>query len=177
MGDIAFRILGPLEIAGVAARDLVSAVKPRQVLATLLLHPNRFVATDLITDALWEGKPPRSAPANLRTYVRMLRECLNRAGVRSRADTHVAGYRLAVSPDDLDLSYAEVLAAEGRHLVACGDGLGGVALLDRACRLWRGTPLEDLPLCSSWQDSLSRLEHQHAALVDEVIQLHLRFGD
>ena len=177
MGDIAFRILGPLEIAGVAARQLISAVKPRQVLATLLLHGNRFVSTELITDALWEGKPPRSGAANVRTYIRMLRECLDQVGVRSRVDTHVAGYRLAVSPDDLDLSYAEILAAEGRHLVAGGDGDGGLALLDKACRLWRGTPLEDLPLCSSWQDSLSLLEHRHASLVDEVIPLHLRFGD
>ncbi|HEX6686700.1 MAG TPA: BTAD domain-containing putative transcriptional regulator [Candidatus Limnocylindrales bacterium] len=177
MSDVAFRILGPLEIAGVAASELISAVKPRQVLATLLLHPNRFVSTELITDALWEGRPPRSGAANLRTYIRMLRECLDHAGVRSRVDTHAAGYRLAVSPDDLDLSYSELLAAEGRHLVASGDGPGGLALLDRACRLWRGTPLEDLPLCSTWQDSLSRLEHQHATLVDEVIPLHLRYGD
>lgn len=177
MVDIAFRILGPLEVAGVVARDLVSAIKPRQLLATLLLHPNRFVSTELITDALWEGPLPRSAAANLRTYVRALRTGLDSTGVRARIETHQAGYLIHVSPDDLDTSRAESLAAEGRHLVAGGDGRGGLALLDQACRLWRGTPLEDLPLCSAWQASLTRLEQRHAELVEELVPLHIEFGD
>lgn len=177
MADIAFRILGPLEVAGVAARDLLSAIKPRQLLATLLLHPNRFVSTELITDALWEGVPPRSAAANLRTYVGALRDCLDKRGTRSQIETHQAGYRILVSPDDLDSSCAESLTAEGRHLVTSGDGRSGLVQLDRAYRLWRGTPLEDLPLCSAWHASLTRLEQRQAELVEEVIPLHIQFGD
>ena len=177
MADIAFRILGPLEVAEAAARDLVSAIKPRQLLATLLLHPNRFVSTELISDALWEGPPPRSAAANLRTYVRTIRNCLDRMGVRAQIETHQAGYLILLSPDDLDTSRMDVLAAEGRHQVASGDRRGGLALLDRACRLWRGAPLEDLPLCSAWQASLTRLEQRQAELLKELIPLHIEVGD
>ena len=54
-GGLRYEILGPMRLPHSDGQAL-RASKPRQLLATLLLHPNRFVSTDLIADALWEGR-------------------------------------------------------------------------------------------------------------------------
>ena len=94
MRSLRYEILGPLRLQHADGQAL-RASKPRQLLATLLLHPNRFVSTDLIADALWEGRPPASAIANIRTYVRALRSTLQLAGLPAPIDTSAAGYSIA----------------------------------------------------------------------------------
>ena len=115
MDSLRYEILGPLRLAHVDGQPL-RASKPRRLLATLLLHPNRFVSTDLIADALWEGAPPRSATANIRTYVRALRGVLQETGLPAPIDTSAAGYSIEVGVDELDASLFEALLAEGGHL-------------------------------------------------------------
>ncbi|WP_238174360.1 AfsR/SARP family transcriptional regulator [Kribbella kalugense] len=145
MDSLRYAILGPLRLVHVQGQPL-KAAKPRQLLATLLLHPNRFVSTDLIADALWESSPPRSATANIRTYVRALRGVLQDAGLPAPIDTSAAGYSIEVGVDELDASLFESLLAEGGHLRDAGDGRQAMQVLSRAHSLWRGRPLEDLPM-------------------------------
>jgi len=171
-----YRILGPLRLSHVQGQPL-KAAKPRQLLATLLLHPNRFVSTDLIADALWESSPPRSATANIRTYVRALRGVLQDAGLPAPIDTSAAGYSIEVGVDELDASLFESLLAEGGHLRDAGDGKQAMQVLSRAYALWRGRPLEDLIVPAAWEGSLSRLEAQHRGLVDSLLDLRLEYGD
>src|SRR5689334_4213292 len=171
-----YRILGPLRLSHVQGQPL-KAAKPRQLLATLLLHPNRFVSTDLIADALWESTPPRSATANIRTYVRALRGVLQDAGLPAPIDTSAAGYSIEVGVDELDASLFESLLAEGGHLRDAGDGRQAMQVLSRAYGLWRGRPLEDLTIPAAWEGSLSRLEAQHRGLVDTLLDLRLEHGD
>ena len=57
-------MLGPLEVAhvdGLGSRNL------RTLLASLLLRPNRPVATADLTERLWAGQPPRSPLRVLQT--------------------------------------------------------------------------------------------------------------
>ncbi|MBB5872114.1 DNA-binding SARP family transcriptional activator [Allocatelliglobosispora scoriae] len=51
-------------------------MKPRQLLATLLLQPGRPVSVDRLIEVLWPDEPPRSAAANVQTYVSGLRGVL-----------------------------------------------------------------------------------------------------
>ncbi|WP_460660981.1 AfsR/SARP family transcriptional regulator [Kribbella swartbergensis] len=176
MDSLRYGILGPLRLGHVHGQPL-RAAKPRQLLATLLLHPNRFVSTDLIADALWENNPPRSATANIRTYVRALRGVLQEAGLPAPIDTSAAGYSIEVGVDELDASLFESLLAEGGHLRDAGEGRQAMQVLSRAYALWRGRPLEDLPIPAAWEGSLARLEAQHRGLVDTLLELRLEHGD
>ncbi|WP_211588702.1 AfsR/SARP family transcriptional regulator, partial [Allorhizocola rhizosphaerae] len=171
-----FQILGPLRINGAPVREMITQTKPRQLIATLLIHANHFVSTEVLTDALWEGRPPKSAGANLRTYMRVLRDCLETTAAPGQIVTLPGGYRMMVSPDNLDVTLAESLSAEGRHLVGSGDRAGGLAILDRACELWQGQPLEDLPICSTWRAWLNRIEQRRTELLHDVLPLHIACG-
>ncbi|MEU4190366.1 BTAD domain-containing putative transcriptional regulator [Kribbella sp. NPDC026611] len=176
MDSLRYAILGPLRLVHVQGQPL-KAAKPRQLLATLLLHPNRFVSTGLIADALWENSPPRSATANIRTYVRQLRGVLQEAGLPAPIDTSASGYSIEVGVDELDASLFESLLAEGGHLRDAGDGRQAMQVLSRAYNLWRGRPLEDLAMPAAWEGSISRLEAQHRGLVDVLLDLRLEYGD
>ena len=176
MDSLRYGILGPLRLVHVQGQPL-KAAKPRQLLATLLLHPNRFVSTDLIADALWESNPPRSATANIRTYVRALRGVLQDAGLPAPIDTSAAGYSIEVGVDELDASLFESLLAEGGHLRDAGDGRQAMQVLSRAYSLWRGRPLEDLAMPAAWEGSIARLEAQHRGVVDNLLDLRLKYGD
>jgi DNA-binding SARP family transcriptional activator len=174
--SLRYEILGPLRLGHLHGQPL-RASKPRQLLATLLLHPNRFVSTDLIADALWEGSPPRSATANIRTYVRALRGVLQEAGLPAPIDTSAAGYSIEVGVDELDSSLFEALLAEGGHLRDAGEGRQAMQVLSRAYSLWRGHPLEDLTPASAWEGSIARLDAQYRGLVDGLLDLRLEHGD
>ena len=50
-------------------------------------------------------------------------------------------------------------------------------VLSRAYSLWRGHPLEDLPMPAAWEGSIARLEAQHRGLVDNLLDLRLEYGD
>jgi DNA-binding SARP family transcriptional activator/tetratricopeptide (TPR) repeat protein len=170
-GGLRYEILGPMRLPHADGQAL-RASKPRQLLATLLLHPNRFVSTDLIADALWEGRPPPSATANIRTYVRSLRSVLP-----APIETSAAGYSIEVGVDELDASLFESLLAEGGHLRVAGDEQAALQIYGQALALWRGRPLEDLIPASAWEGSLARLEAQHRGLTDTLLELRLAHGD
>lgn len=176
MDSLRYEILGPLRLGHVQGQPL-RASKPRQLLATLLLHPNRFVSTDLIADALWEGTPPRSATANIRTYVRALRGVLQEAGLPAPIDTSAAGYSIEVGVDELDSSMFEALLAEGGHLRDVGEKRQAMVVLSRAYSLWRGQPLADLTIPSAWEGTIARLNAQYRGLVDTLLDLRLEYGD
>lgn len=161
-----FEILGPLRTGAT-----VRPTKQRRLLATLLLQPNRFVSTDQLADALWDGAPPRSALANLRTYVLALRE--RAPGIT----TEPTGYRLTVAPDELDATRMERLATSAADLRGAGDVTGALATYRKALALWRGAPLEDLAPCAVWQPALVRLNRLRHTVSDGLTEVALAAGD
>ncbi len=119
VATVAFRVLGPLE-AEVDGRPVaLGGTKPRLLLATLLLRAGTAVGSDVLVDVLWPAAPPRSAGANVRTYVHGLRRLLD-----DRIERRGTGYLLRAAPDEIDLHRFEAT---------------------RDPDLWRGRFLEDLP--------------------------------
>lgn len=172
-----FQILGPMLITGEAAARFIPGTKPRQLLGLLLLHANRFVSTDHMADSLWDGEPPESAGANLRSYVRKLRTTLYERGVAATIETRPGGYALMVGTDDVDTSRVEAMRSEIRHLTTVGDFQTALALLDTALDLWRGSLLEDVPVCLSWQPQLTRWDLTRAEMLEDAIGLQTEHGD
>jgi DNA-binding SARP family transcriptional activator/tetratricopeptide (TPR) repeat protein len=131
VATVAFRVLGPLE-AEVDGRPVaLGGPKPRLLLATLLLRPNTAVSTDVLVDVLWPGAPPRSATANVRTYVHGLRRLLDH-----RIEHRPGGYLLRAAPDEIDLCRFEAT---------------------RDPDLWRGRFLEDLPHSHVFEPTRARV--------------------
>ncbi|MFJ8818128.1 AfsR/SARP family transcriptional regulator [Amycolatopsis thermoflava] len=159
-----FRILGPLEAEAGGRRVPLGGPKPRLLLAALLLQPGVVVSADALTDVLWPGRAPRSAAANLRTYVHGLRRVLG-----DRIESGAGGYQLHAGPDELDATLAERLVARARAEEA-------PALLDQAAALWRGEVLEDLPHHHTWSPAVARLSELRLSVQEERLRCHVSAG-
>lgn len=152
MNEPSYRVLGPLRVATNGSAVALGGVKPRTVLGTLLLSPNKPVSTDLLIDVLWPARPPRSAIANLRTYLCTLRGRLpDTVAIR----TTTAGYVAELAPDLLDAAVFERLVHSARP-----------EDLDEACGLWRGRVLEDLPGTATWAPTIARLTELRLTAVE-----------
>src|SRR4051794_26385969 len=113
-GDMEFRILGPLEVRGDQGVMPLGGVKPRAVLAGLLLHANEPVSAERLALALWGEEAPATATRTVQVHVSRLRKALGDGEV---VTTTPAGYRLRVGPGELDAARFDALAAEGRRLL------------------------------------------------------------
>jgi DNA-binding SARP family transcriptional activator len=138
---VEFRILGPLEVEANGRLLELGTLKERTLLALLLLNAGRFVSTDRIVEEIWGESPPPSAPKLVQTYVSHLRKVI--PGV---IETHGRGYAARVAPDDLDLTRFRSLASDG-----------SARALRAALELWRGEPVEDIPLAGTAREEVARL--------------------
>ncbi|MGH3717203.1 MAG: AfsR/SARP family transcriptional regulator, partial [Micromonosporaceae bacterium] len=170
--ELEFGILGPLSVR-VGRRPVpIGGVKPRLLLATLLLHANQPVSSDLLIDVLWPRSPPRSAVANLRTYVSALRAVLRGAGADPEVITAPpSGYAIAVAEPRLDRYVFDELTARATALHRSGQPEPALRLLDEATRLWRGAPLADLPHRDAWAAPLGQLAEHRRAAVEARLEL------
>ena len=130
-----FRILGPVEILDGERVLPLGGPKRRAVVAALLLHPNRVVASDRLTDLVWGDDPPATALGSLQNHVLRLRRELG-----DRVVTRPPGYLLRVELGELDLDRFRGLCDEAR----ASEPREAAALLHEALALWRGDPLADL---------------------------------
>lgn len=175
MVGLRFGVLGELQISRRAVPQPLASGKPRRLLATLLLHPNQFVSTDLLVDAVWDGRPPRSALANVRTYVRTLRAEID--DPKTLLETRPSGYRITLDDGALDADELSADVAEATRLRHAGDDAGAMAAFERGRRLWRGRPLSDLTATPAWDGPIARLESLHRTALDELIAIQLATGD
>jgi DNA-binding SARP family transcriptional activator/tetratricopeptide (TPR) repeat protein len=178
MGESTFGVLGPLLVARAGDPVHLGGRKPRAVLATLLLQPGGFVSLDLLTEVLWPGGAPRSAVANVRTYVRTLRRALSVAGVPTDGlRTRSSGYALDVAPGDLDMLLFEQRLEAARVARDRGEDAAALRGYEAALGLWRGGMLQDLPSSVVWDPVVGRIEGLRAVAVDECLAVRLRLGD
>jgi DNA-binding SARP family transcriptional activator len=186
------RVLGPLEVV---ARDRpvdVGTPKERSLLAMLALARGRPLAAEVLIDRLWGPSPPPAAMTTLHGYVARLRRALE-PGRRARAASSVlvlrpGGYALDRGALTVDAERLEQLAGDGERALAEGQPEQAWRVLDEARRLWRGTPLADLPDADWAAADVARLQElhlrtqegraraglalgRHAALVSELVQL------
>ncbi|WP_341718125.1 BTAD domain-containing putative transcriptional regulator [Micromonospora sp. FIMYZ51] len=157
-----FDLLGPLRVSREGEEIPLVSVKQRLLLASLLLRPGEVISTDELSAALWSDDPPASAAANLRTYVRGLRQLLG----SDRLPSVPGGYQLVVQPGERDLDRFDEVTARGRAALAEGRPEDAAADLAEAVDLWRGAPLADLPLTPVLARRVRRLE-EHRLLAEE----------
>jgi WD40 repeat protein/DNA-binding SARP family transcriptional activator len=170
---VEFRILGPLEVRSESGMVELGGVKPRAVLAVLLLHPNESVHAERLALALWGEDAPASAVKTLQVYVSRLRKAL---GDAQPLATTPAGYCLRVRADELDAERFARLVEDGRRALDAGHAEQAAAVLRQALALWRGPPLAELAFEPFAQAEIARLQEQRLSALEACVEADLAAG-
>ncbi|WP_246091193.1 BTAD domain-containing putative transcriptional regulator [Streptomyces griseorubiginosus] len=137
-----YRILGTTQALRPDGTSVsVGGARLRALLTVFALRPGRTVPVSVLVDEVWDGEPPADATGAVQALVGRLRRALGAEAVGS-VD---GGYRLAATPDDIDLHRFERLVGDGTRALADQDPAKAAAVLDDALALWRGPALADLP--------------------------------
>jgi DNA-binding SARP family transcriptional activator len=177
---VQFKILGPLEVWD--GQRLVELGRPKQrvLLAVLLVHANQVVALDRLIEELWGEEPPAQATASLQAYISNLRRALEPdRPARSRPRvlvTQPPGYRLVVTPGELDAARFVGLAEEGRRLLEAERPGQARQALREALGLWRGPALADVADEPFTQAERQRLEELRLVALEDRLAAELALG-
>ncbi|SDD76538.1 DNA-binding transcriptional activator of the SARP family [Glycomyces harbinensis] len=170
-----FRILGPVELADRGRAVAVEAAKQRELLALLLLSPNRTAGRDWLMDQLWQGDPPPAGKATLQAYVYRLRRLLRGSGAVDTLLSRPGGYLLEVPPGALDADRFEWLASEGRRALDAGHFDDAVHAFRAGMGLWRGPAFADVDLAVV-RDRARALEERRLEALERCLSAELEAG-
>ncbi|MFJ5779691.1 BTAD domain-containing putative transcriptional regulator [Streptomyces sp. NPDC093094] len=178
-GETEFRLLGPMEFHdGTTGADIVPpGSKQRALLSALVLHADRLLSVDQLTEELWGDRPPANAANALQAHVarlrRLLPEPVRPVPGHEWISTLPTGYLLSLGGATTDVQRFTRLSSQGRAAVAA-DPSHAARLLRHALSLWRGPALADSrygPICTSEAD---RLEENRLAALESLYEASLR---
>jgi len=174
-----FLLLGPLE-ARRGGRPLpLGSIKPRMLLAKLLLHANQIVSTDELIDTVWGERPPATVRQSVHNHVALLRRAIDPSGQAASARrvlrTREPGYLLQVDPDQLDLYRFRRLVDEGRGALG-GEASAAAQLLHEALSLWRGPVLADVVAAEAAWPELVGIDEERIAALEARLEADLALG-
>ncbi len=171
MPEFEFGLLGALT-ARVNGHDApIGGLKPRRMLATFLLTPGEQLPLDRFIDVVWGAQPPKSASANLYSYVTVLRRAL-----QGRLNRLRSGYVLHVKPGELDVQVFTDLLAQARQDASAGHVAEAISVYDRALKLWRGEPLADIKGPPPWIPYIQKLIDTRLDALEERAALYVHNG-
>ena len=168
-----FRILGPLEVRSDHGAVALGGVKPRSVLAMLLLNANEPVSAERLAVALWGEDAPANAAKTVQVHVSRLRKALDDPEIVA---TTPAGYRLRLDADELDAQRFERLVEDGRRAFDAGQPEHAGTILREALALWRGPPLADLAFEPFAPPEIARLDEQRLSALEARVEADLAAG-
>ncbi|MGW5717284.1 BTAD domain-containing putative transcriptional regulator [Amycolatopsis sp. NPDC003865] len=176
--SLTIRVLGPLEVTASGRVIPLGGPKPRLLLAALALQPNVVVSADVLVEVLWPESAPRSAAANIRTYVHSLRRRFAEIDpdLGERISSRASGYLLTASPEELDHLAFTALAGDAQEALDRADAESALKLLDRADALWRGEVLEGLPHDHSWGATVARLAELRLSVQEQRLRARIDLG-
>jgi DNA-binding SARP family transcriptional activator/WD40 repeat protein len=174
MDEVAFRLLGPLEIRLGDRPMAVTASQERALLALLLTTPGRVWPVTEIVAGLWgDDRPPR-AGKTVQAYVSRLRRALGPDGAHLIV-TRAPGYLVAVSPDSVDAVRFAGLAEAGHRSLAAGRYADALDRLRAALELWRGDALVEFNAPFAKRERV-RLGEQRLTALEERVAAELALG-
>jgi DNA-binding SARP family transcriptional activator len=166
------RLLGPMNIENGDGQVRLTAPMHRLLVAVLALHPGDVIPTDVLADALWDSKPPRSWQATIRNYIRRVRAALGPSANLLR--TQHPGYLLDIGRGDIDVLRFSDLVKEGQATIRDRDWQRASGILTQALALCYGTPLADIPASRLRDDQAAHLEQARITALSARIDADLR---
>jgi DNA-binding SARP family transcriptional activator len=137
------QLLGPLLIDGRNGSAVVPAAKQRVLMAALALRTGHVVSFEALADAAWGDDVSLAARVTVRNYMLRLRRALGDDG--PRIVTRDPGYLLDVADGDVDALAFDCQCEAGAGLARSEQWDEAAETLREALRMWRGTPLADVP--------------------------------
>ncbi len=171
----AFRILGPLRVAGPAGPMRIPPGRQEVILAALLLEANRVVSTDYLVDLIWDEQPPDTARIQVQICVSRLRKALADAAVEAAIVTRPPGYLVQTEAAALDLAVFNAQVARSRALVKEGRVADAAEQLRGVVGLWRGPCLNGIP-SEALRTKALRLDEDRLAAIETYLELELSLG-
>ncbi|PPK62553.1 tetratricopeptide repeat protein [Actinokineospora auranticolor] len=174
--EAAFGILGPtaLRLDGVLEARW-SYPKPRALLTTMLLHPNRKVPVATLLDWIWgDDDRPRKPDGALHKYATQIRTRLERLPIHAHLQAKSGAYLLDTTRGAIDyFQFRDLSTAAQRSRES--DPAEAIRLAEAALALVRGRPLEDLHSrkADAWRTAFERneLTPTHAARLGALVEL------
>src|SRR5262252_3052750 len=178
-GAVRIGLLGTLAVHDEAGRPVrIGGHRVRMLLILLALDAGRVVPTYSLIERLWEDEPPANAGNSLQSLVSRLRSALREAGPGDQViESHPAGYRLALAPDEVDAVAFEALARQGSQALAAGDAATARRALREALDVWRGPALADASGARFASGPAARLEELRTRATMDLIEAGLALGD
>ncbi|MFE2044459.1 BTAD domain-containing putative transcriptional regulator [Streptomyces sp. NPDC059477] len=170
-----FGVLGETAVwTGAGQPVRVPELKVRALLASLLAHAGRPVATARLIDDLWGDEPPGNPARALQAKVSQLRAALDTAepGARELVVTRAPGYALTLAPGSLDAHrFADLVARARTEPDTIRSGT-----LAEALALWRGPALADFADEPFARATAARLEEERLAAEELLAETRLELG-
>ncbi|MBB4918523.1 BTAD domain-containing putative transcriptional regulator [Streptosporangium saharense] len=177
---INFSILGSFELRTRQGVWVPRGPKVRRLLALLLLRPGQVVDIDTLAEELWDGAPPRTVVATIRTHVYHLRQMMAKEsgepGLADLLTTEPTGYQLRVTEDQVDVRHFQRLVADGRTALVAGRTAEAAHLLREALGMWRGAPLTNVPLGPVLTRHVAHLEEKRMRAMELSVEADMRLG-
>ncbi|MFJ7219527.1 BTAD domain-containing putative transcriptional regulator [Amycolatopsis sp. NPDC098790] len=179
--DVRFTVLGPLELLRDGFDVAPSTPKVLQLLALLVMHPNRVVQVDTMVQELWENAPPKTVRTTLHTYIYHLRRCIEEnelapSGAVTVLERKPPGYVLRIDPGQVDVFEFHQLQREARELQAQGRNTEAAQTYRTALALWSGPPLSNVPCGSILTASRVELLEQRRSALHQRIEADIASG-
>ncbi len=173
-GRLRFNLLGSLEGWVGDERLRLGGVIQERVIATLLLEPGKTLPVSRLVAAAWADDPPATSAHQVRKAIAELRRRIPQGSAVLVTDG--PGYRVQLSPDQLDLSEFSALVARAREAAALGRTAEAIKALKDALGLWRGLVLagEGGPVITA---AATALEERRLAAAEQLFELRLAFGE
>ncbi len=169
------RLLGVPEVWQGSDPLPLGTPKQQTALAVLVLHAGHLVTVDTLVDELWPDDPPRSALANVRTYVGNLRRTFDRhhGPILVRL---AGGYRLDVADERVDVRRFEHLTGDAASAWSDGRHERADELLRQGECLWRGPLVAGLRVGPVLSARRAALEEQRLAAIELRARLDVALG-
>ncbi|WP_460954260.1 AfsR/SARP family transcriptional regulator [Parasphingorhabdus pacifica] len=156
----------------------VSVGKNRQrtVLALLVMDVGRTVSVTRLVEAVWNGRPPRTAAEQIQTCVWRLRRAFALAGLDDGLITTTAsGYALRVAEEHVDVCQFERLTREAEKAADNGDLAVAVPGFRAALALFRGPVLTEID-SPQVRAVAAKWEERKLTVLETCIELELTAG-
>ncbi|HTI21293.1 MAG TPA: BTAD domain-containing putative transcriptional regulator, partial [Kutzneria sp.] len=164
-------MLGPLEAWHDGAPVPLGDQQQRFVLVVLLLHANKPVSPERLTETVWPDKAERRSL--VRTYIKRLRETFQDFDDVA-IETTATGYVLRIDEDRLDILRFDRLREES---LRTSDSRQQIALLRAAVELHHGPFLEDIDIDRVGGVSVVSPDDAWLDAVGDLAELELTAGD
>ncbi len=132
----------------------------------------KIVPAERLIDALWPDDPPASARNSLQVRISHLRKVLG----ADQIETLRNGYRLNVSPNQLDVLRFRRLIADASRARDAGEALTAAENLAEGLALWRGEVLPEFSSNALFRVEIGPLEEERLIAFESRVDAELELG-